>query len=186
MSAFLSRLEISPENISAVTFAWKLLCVPAMNHQWIYLGTRRCSLCLCVCVCVWKQNIIWESMLQFLLTWNVANLYLHQFLFLYESARDPHWLLKAATAQIRQHCEKQMTTLQISSVLVFVPLKCFLFMKRKTIYQKLPGHMWRSHYPLNPVTGGSILVRNSSVITGNESFSSLWRNFGPLSFAELF
>ncbi len=43
---------------------------------------------------------------------------------------------------------------------------------------------------LNLITGCATLCSNNwnqaFVITGNESFTSLWRNFGPLFFAELF
>lgn len=48
----------------------------------------------------------------------------------------------------------------------------------------------KSHCPLNLITGcaihGSKNWHQAFGITHNESFTSLWRNFGPLFLAELF
>ncbi len=54
----------------------------------------------------------------------------------------------------------------------------------------LPGITWKSNCPLNRITGCATFSSNNCnqtfAITGNEFFTSLWRNFDPLFFAELF
>ncbi len=51
----------------------------------------------------------------------------------------------------------------------------------------LPGTTWKSNCTLNLITGCATLCGNNCnqafAITGNESFTSLWRNFGPLFLA---
>ncbi len=69
-------------------------------------------------------------------------------------------------------------------------LKEWFHLLREKSYPKLPGTTWKSNCPLNLITGCATLCSNNCnqafAITGNESFKSLWRNFGPLFFAELF
>lgn len=64
-----------------------------------------------------------------------------------------------------------------------------LFNKGET-YPNLPGLVWKSNCPLNVLTGfASLSSKNWNqvlMITGNASFISLWMNFGPLFFTEMF
>ncbi len=54
----------------------------------------------------------------------------------------------------------------------------------------LPDPTWKSNCPLNVISGCATLCSNNCnqmlAITGNESFTSLWRNVGPLFFEECF
>lgn len=58
--------------------------------------------------------------------------------------------------------------------------------KEKKSYPNLYDPVWKSKCPLNLITGCSTLGGKncSHVITFNECFTSLWRNFFPLFFAE--
>ncbi len=85
----------------------------------------------------------------------------------------------------------------------FLPPSCFFFLHiffavfklwfhllRENSCPNLPGPTWKINCPLNLITGCGTLCSNNCnqafAVTGNESFTSLWRNFGPLFFAELF
>lgn len=58
------------------------------------------------------------------------------------------------------------------------------------IHLNLPGPMWKSNCPLNIITGCTTLsnkkCNQAFAITHNESFTSVWRNFGLIFCADLF
>ena len=73
------------------------------------------------------------------------------------------------------------------SVFTFPFYNCILKTK---IYSKPISPMCKSNCPLNLITACAALCSNNCnqmfAITCHECFTLLWRNFGPLFFAELF
>ncbi len=59
----------------------------------------------------------------------------------------------------------------------------FIYKEKKSC-PNLPGPMWKSNCPRNPITGCAPLCSNNCnqafAMTGNVSFTSLWRHFDPL------
>ncbi len=78
---------------------------------------------------------------------------------------------------------------QITQVNTYWVFEIISFIKRKKL-SKPAWHYVKNNCPLNLIIGCATFCSNSCnqafAITGNESFTSLWRIFGHLFFAELF